>query len=402
MNDSDSAAAGRPFSPATPTSDSARPGDPSPASVPPDPAARHRMGFDGRRAEIGKIAASNSLLTLATLGVYRFWGKARIRRYLWSRIRFLGDRVEYTGTGGELFLGFLAAIAVLALVAGGLFGIRMALGEAHPGYWWFLESVYVLALFLLSHAAAYRARRYRLSRTEWRGIRFAQGGPSIRYAFAALGWSVVVLLSLGAAYAVYRTRLQGYRTAHTSFGNRRFVLDARARELLGTWLLAWLLLVPSLGITYVWYRTKEFRHFTRKTRCGALRFESALAARPIILIVLAYSLLMLLAVGLLIGAVTALAVVVLPAWSGPLETIAGTLPYELGPVDLVTHIAVIAVFFPVMGVLRAVFLMHPLFREVSGSLHVVGNEDYALIAQSRAAMPRRGEGLADALDVGAV
>ena len=38
---------------------------------------------------------------------------------------------------------------------------------------------------LLGHYAVYRARRYRLSRTVYRGVRFHQEGSAWRYAFCA-------------------------------------------------------------------------------------------------------------------------------------------------------------------------------------------------------------------------
>ena len=58
------------------------PEDAGPAGA---PAAGQRLEYDGARGPVAKIAVSNALLTLATLGAYRFWGKTRMRRYLWSR-----------------------------------------------------------------------------------------------------------------------------------------------------------------------------------------------------------------------------------------------------------------------------------------------------------------------------
>ena len=78
------------------------------------------------------------------------------------------------------------------------------------------------------------------------------------------------------------------------------------------------------------------------------------------------------------------------------------LPGELGPVEMVGYVVAFAIIFPVIGVLRMLFLIHPLFREISGSTSVIGEEDYEAIAQSQQSAPRRGEGLADALDVGAI
>ena len=40
----------------------------------------------------------------------------RFRRHLWAHQDFLGGRLEYAGTGGELFRGFLKAMLVAAPV----------------------------------------------------------------------------------------------------------------------------------------------------------------------------------------------------------------------------------------------------------------------------------------------
>ncbi len=369
-------------------------------SAPDLPATGSRLEYDGTAGPIAKIAVSNALLTLATLGVYRFWGKTRMRRHLWSRASFLGDRAEYTGTGRELLLGFLIAVAALALLAGALFGIELATGIDHPLYWTANGAYFLVVLFLV-FVAEYRARRYRLSRTEWRSIRFAQDGSSLRYALLALGWAAVTLLSLGLAYPVYRTRLQRYRTAHTRFGDRRFEFDGRARKLLGAWLLAWLFFVPTLGLTYVWYRVRELRYFAGKTRCGALSFASDLGAGATIRIAVVYSVLILLVFGLLFGVIAALAMANEELVASINRALA-SLPFGLDGGELMGYVIGMVIFFPVISVLRMLFLVHPLFRRVLRSVTVIGEEDYAAIAQRAQSMQRQGEGLADLLDVGAV
>src|SRR5438270_9985220 len=70
--------------------------------------------FTGNWREYLPIAATNALLIICTLGVYRFWASARQRRYLWSRTYVIDDSLEWTGTGREMFFGFLMVIAVLA------------------------------------------------------------------------------------------------------------------------------------------------------------------------------------------------------------------------------------------------------------------------------------------------
>src|SRR3954452_24695509 len=70
--------------------------------------------FTGNWREYLPIAITNALLIICTLGIYRFWATARQRRYLWSRTLVIDDSLEWTGTGREMFFGFLIVIAVLA------------------------------------------------------------------------------------------------------------------------------------------------------------------------------------------------------------------------------------------------------------------------------------------------
>ena len=53
-----------------------------------------------------------------------------------------------------------------------------------------------------------------------------------------------------------------------------------------------------------------------------------------------------------------------------------------------------------VGVLRIVLLVHPMIERLAESLWIEGEQDFAALTQSRLDMPKRGEGLADALDVG--
>lgn len=378
------------------------PQDAAPPDAPPDAPPGERLEYDGAGGALARIVITNSLLTLATLGVYRFWGKTRVRRYLWSRVSFLGDRFEYTGTGRELFFGFLIALVALALVFGLPVGIEIALGIGHPAYWT-AEAISVIVLLFLVFFAHYRARRYRLSRTEWRGIRFGQDGSSIRYAFLALAWAAVAVVTLGLAYPVYRTRLQRFRIRHSMFGDHRLEFDGRAAALFKPWLLAWFLHVPTLGIIYIWYRVREFRYFAGSTRCGALSFASDLKAGKIVIVFIVYYFVAVLLLILLGGAIFGLSMALFVPDTGA-EVNTGGVPIEITPGirELAAYVVVIAIFLPVFELLAAVILIHPICREVVSSLRVIGDEDYEGIAQSSESMPRRGEGLADALDVGAV
>src|SRR3712207_4967279 len=140
---------------------------------------RHDDGFDGRAIrftgswrEYLPIAATNVLLVVVTLGVYRFWASARERRYLWSRTHVIDDTLEWTGTGKEMFFGFLMVMAVMLpffLFIQLLFPALVARGKegAAAG----LFTLFYLGIVVLIGFARFRALRYRLSRTWWHGIR---------------------------------------------------------------------------------------------------------------------------------------------------------------------------------------------------------------------------------------
>tara|TARA_R110002110_G_scaffold121431_1_gene297155 strand:- start:13367 stop:14629 length:1263 start_codon:yes stop_codon:yes gene_type:complete len=73
--------------------------------------------YDAKVGQIYKIWIVNVLLSIITLGIYRFWGKTRVRRYLTSCFSLNKDRFEYTGYGGELFWGFVKALILMLIVS---------------------------------------------------------------------------------------------------------------------------------------------------------------------------------------------------------------------------------------------------------------------------------------------
>lgn len=150
--------------------------------------------FTGRWQDYLGIAVTNLLLTIVTLGIYRFWAKARERRYLWSNTRLIDNELEWTGTGGEMFVGFLMAMGVLIGCSALVFG-----GAAVVGEWFIYVGAFAFYIFLLWAIgfAQFRALRYRLSRTYWRGIRGGSDSNGVGYGWTALGNNFVAGLTLG-------------------------------------------------------------------------------------------------------------------------------------------------------------------------------------------------------------
>src|SRR5262249_39543418 len=141
-----------------------------PAAPPPSGTLAPALSYDGTTGELFRLWLKTTVLAILTLGFYRFWGRTRIRRYLWSRLSLLDDRFEYDGTGMELFVRFLLVIVVVLLPLG---TIGLVLQFAGLPLIWVAVGRYatLLVVFFLSLVGHYTGQRYRLSRSLWRGIR---------------------------------------------------------------------------------------------------------------------------------------------------------------------------------------------------------------------------------------
>lgn len=189
-----------------------------------------RFVEDARFGELYVLFIKNLLLGIITLGIYRFWGKTRIRKYIWSHVSFRGERFEYAGTGRELFLGFLVALAILGPP---FFGFTLwiqldppVLDPADPQAFYQRIILLYVILFLLilisfyfSHVAIFAAYRYRITRTLWHGIRGSVEGNAWRYGWLGFGLALLNSITLGWTQPWAHATLINYRMARTKIGN---------------------------------------------------------------------------------------------------------------------------------------------------------------------------------------
>src|SRR5262249_9405329 len=210
---------------------------------------RHLV-YDGRLGDLYHIFFVNLLRGIVPLGIYRFWGRARYRRYLWSHTAYAGDRFEYTGTGGELFRGFLIAMAIFVPLITGIAILQTALLPARPGLFFAIAAPVYLLLIVLLFASRYTALRYRLTRPRWRGIRGGLAGSAFNYALRSIGYGVLSGLTLYQFVPFATIRLWRYRLNNVFFGTERASFDGHGRHLYPRYLAAlavWILLGIAIG-----------------------------------------------------------------------------------------------------------------------------------------------------------
>lgn len=199
------------------------------------------FSFDGTWREFAPIAFTNLLLTIVTLGIYRFWAKTRERRYLWSRTSFIGDPLEWMGTGKEMFIGFLIVMAVIVPTFFMFsFGFEALLLRGHYVIAPLLIFAFYFGIFYLVGVALFRALRYRLSRTYWRGIRGGSDVRGWRYGWSYLWKTIGGGLALGLLVPWSMVELWNDRWNSMSFGQYEFNAGGTTDRLLRRWVLIYL------------------------------------------------------------------------------------------------------------------------------------------------------------------
>ena len=381
------------------------------------------FSFDGDWRELAPILLTNLMLSIVTLGFYRFWGIARERRYLWSKTRFIDDRLEWTGTGKELFLGFLLVIAILFVPLFVLqFVAQALLLQGQGGLAGLLFVSVYLVFFYVAGLAIFRGLRYRLSRTHWHGIRGGSEDPGFSYGWSYTWKTIVGSFVLGLLIPWSMTSLWSERWNRMSFGPHNFESGPEWGGLMRRFLLCYLapvvaiiggviaailgavsigesgaaaalifvfvgfyVLLPILALAYY---AAFLREMIGTLSLSTLDFE--FTARTKDWFVLMFGNVMLYLGIILIAAILAgaLGIASLP-----------TSPEALANPPVATFAIIVLVVAIPLGLVGG-FVRYRNWRFFICHLEAGGEINLVMLTQSRAPEPRQGEGLLDALDMG--
>jgi uncharacterized membrane protein YjgN (DUF898 family) len=399
----------------------------------PPPALPVRVSFSGDRGDFRRLVTVGALLELVTVGFYRFWLTTDIRRHLWAHTAIDGDAAEYTGRGGELLIGFLFALAIvvpvyLAYFLAGLEAERIKAFASIP---------LVAFLYVFGQFAIYRARRYRLTRTVWRGVRFWMSGSGWAYAARAALWGLLMLLTLGLILPWREAALERYKMQHSYYGDLQGSFEGRGWEFFkGAWWI-WLLAIVPLTTLFVMaplarsipallplvkvvsvatvfilvlapflygmFKAAEWRWWLSGIRFGGVRLESSLGRGALIGLywkVIGWSLALMVA----LVAYLALGASLLASMSGmPLKIYLGKalVSHEFavsGPLMVMAGVGYLA-FVLSLNVVMRIYLLRDLWVRVIASTLLHGIEAAANVTARGELANALGEGFADGLDV---
>ena len=341
------------------------------------------FAYQGHPGEMIRLALVNFLWSVATLSVFRFWGRTRVRRLLWGGTTVLGDPVEYTGTGKELFLGFLIVMVTVYLpIVGALSWAQLLIQGQDPLGPVIATALYVLIGFLAS-VGLYRARRYQLSRTVWRGIRGGQGGQAWRFGLMGLVVAVAVPATLGWALPWGEMWLARYKLRHTRFGDHGFDCDATAGTSYRAFTLLWFVGLPGIvGAGFLAWGLSEILK-SAGFATGGLLVMALVYGIWLVMLVLEYA-----------GYKAAL----LQAQAAGTRFQGVTFAAKVGKWPLVRlFLGNLLISLFSLGILRP-WAAQRTFRFTCAALRASGVPDFAAIHQTADTGPRTGEGLASAFD----
>jgi uncharacterized membrane protein YjgN (DUF898 family) len=376
----------------------------------PKTVSQRRFDYIPRPGLLG-ITLTNLLLNLMTLTIYRFWAKTKVRRHIWSCVHINGEALEYTGRGKELFIGALIVFGVLLLpVILLLMAIQIWLGPEHPAAF-IVQSVFFLIIFGLWGMAVYRARRYQLSRTLWRGIRGALVGSPWSYTGLHAGATLLAPVTLGWSTPAMNLNLQERMIGDMRFGSMPFRFAGTAGPLYGRYAITWFLAIAVFLTVFIVGGTLLYSAFSTEIwtiLSGSIAtdapaqnkaYEDDVQAFLMIFGVLGVVILAWLAQSLVWPIYLAREMAVFASYT-TLDRARFTLDATAGSLFLLT-IGNLLLWIFTIGIATP-FIQQRTIKYMCDRLTVTGEVDIAAILQSAAPVPRSGEGLADAFDVGGI
>jgi uncharacterized membrane protein YjgN (DUF898 family) len=216
------------------------------------------LRFYGSGFEYFKILLVNWILCIITLGLYYPWAKAKTLKYLYSQTSFEEQPFIFTGTGNEMFKGFVKALLFIFILYAIVFA-TLFLGKGG------MIQIIILLVYLIFIAiiplVLHGSYRYRMAKTQWSGIRFGYNGDRselVKLFFRDLFFTIITLGIYGAWFSM---NLRTYIIGHIQMGNARFKYQGNGGDFFVLNLKGYFLTLITLGIYSFWWQKSLFNYY---------------------------------------------------------------------------------------------------------------------------------------------
>jgi uncharacterized membrane protein YjgN (DUF898 family) len=234
------------------------------------PEENYGLRFQGNGRTLLTISFVNLLKTVFTFGVYRFWAKTNIRKYIWAQTLFSGDRFSYHGTGKELFNAMFQFGGVIVLL--GLINIYIFFNVGPQEGELFSDLLFLVFVFMIP-VLLVGAWKYRLSRSAWRNIRFSFRGKRMNAFVLYFIGCVYTVLTLGIYWPFFKMKSENFWRENSWFGDVQFRFSGTGKDFFMKYVLAILLTPLTLGFYLFWFTADLKRYLWSHTHLGGATFH---------------------------------------------------------------------------------------------------------------------------------
>ncbi|WP_136667212.1 YjgN family protein [Flavobacterium sp. H122] len=213
------------------------------------------IDFKGKGETYFGIIIINWLLTGLTLGFYYPWAKEKNLKYLYSQTTLNDSPFEFHGTGKEMFMGFIKAVGLFAL----LFGIVIIFNTMGMPLIGLL--LFYLFFFAVLPIAIHGSYKYRMSRTSWRGIRFGYRGNRNELIVNFLKWFGLTIITFGIYGSWFIINLRKYIIGNIRFGDIEMKYDGNGADYLVLNIKGYLLTLITFGVYMFWWQKEIIEYY---------------------------------------------------------------------------------------------------------------------------------------------
>jgi uncharacterized membrane protein YjgN (DUF898 family) len=222
----------------------------------------YRFQFLGKGSEFFSIMIVNWLLTILTLGIYYPWARAKRLKYVFGQTSLNDEHFNFSGTGKEMFRGFIKVI-LFYIVVMGIYMVMYVFAISTQNFLLiFLVITFLMLVFLAIYPLVIHGSfRYRMSRTSYRSIRFGYRGDRGELIKNYLKWILLTIVTFGIYGAWMSMNVRRYTHQNIRYGDVEFNNTSDG----GTWFLlnlkGYLLTAVTFGIYSFWWKADIFNYY---------------------------------------------------------------------------------------------------------------------------------------------
>ncbi|TGM02243.1 DUF898 family protein [Leptospira jelokensis] len=235
-----------------------------------------RLQYHATGGQLFILFLKNMFLTVVTLGIYSFWARTNIQKFMAENLEWAGERFSFHGTGKERFIGFLKAVGIFIVLFIGMIIVQWILSFIPIPYLSQIVGIllYIAVILALVPIIIVGGRKYMTSRTGYRNLRFGFDGKIIEIAKIYAKGILLTIVTLGIYYPWFFAEKEAYLQSKTRYGNTNFGFSAEGKEIFFLYLKGFLLSIVTLGIYYPWFLADVQNYIWNRTSFQGKKFRS--------------------------------------------------------------------------------------------------------------------------------